>query len=114
MERSTDQEVAAKKAQYKYACTFEKAVCKERFKTKAVIQIHYNACNFNYGLTKRKWEVEKIITVFGQAERKIFRVKWTGRSGEDSWQKEHSAATAGRMCGEHKRVLEPQWYQLGT
>ena len=88
--RATDKEIAAKTAKYKHACTIAKAGCKKRFKTKAGMKIHCRACSFNYGLTERKWEVEKITTVFGRAERKVFLVKWTDRSDEDSWQKEHS------------------------
>ena len=96
--RATDKEIAAKTAKYKHSCTFAKAGCKERFKTKAGMKIHCRACNFNYGLTERKWEVEKITAVFGRAERKLFLVKWTDRSDEDSWQKEHSLLQDG--CAE--------------
>ena len=83
---------------YKHACEFAKAGCSERFKTKAGMRIHCAACNFNYGLTDKKWEVEKILTVFGRTERKLFLVQWKGCPGQDSWQKEHSLMQDG--CAE--------------
>ena len=57
--KATDEEVTAKAATYKHPCEFEKSGCKHRFKTKTGMRIHRSACNFNYGLTGEKWEVEK-------------------------------------------------------
>ena len=71
---------------YEYVCEFEKTGYTQRFKTKTGMKIHYSACNFNYGLTDKKWEVERIFDVFVNTTRKIFlvQVQWTGRPGEDS------------------------------
>ena len=92
---ATDDEVAKKMASYKHKCEFAKAGCTQRFKTKAGMRIHSCNCDYNYGLTEQKWEVERIIDVFGNATRKLFLVQWTGRPGEDSWQKEHSLLQDG-------------------
>ena len=81
---TTDAEVAKKMKKYKHVCEFAKASCSQRFKTKTDMKIHSCSCAFNYGLTDRKWEVEKILDVFGNATRKLFLVKWVGRPGEDS------------------------------
>ena len=45
------------------------------------MRIHACSCNFNYGLTDEKWEVEEILTVFGRAERKLFLVDGQTRGG---------------------------------
>ena len=47
-------------------CEFAKAGSTQRFKTKTGMKIHSCTCNFNYGLTEQKWEVERIIDVFGR------------------------------------------------
>ena len=94
---ATAMEIAAKMKKYKHACEYAKAGCRERFKTKAGMRIHACSCNYNYGLTEEKWEVDKILAVYGKAERKLFLVKWTDRPGEDSWQKEHSLLQDGCM-----------------
>ena len=107
--RATDEEIATKTAEYKHVCEFAKAGCKERFKTKTGMRIHSSTCNFNYGLTDQKWEVEKIIAVFGRAERKLFLVRWANRPGEDSWQKEHSLLQDG--CAES---IKEYWNNSGT
>ena len=78
-----------------HKCEFAKAGYTQRFKTKADMRIHSCNCDYNYGLTEKKWEVERIIDVFGNASRKLFLVQWTGRPGEDSWQKEHSLLQDG-------------------
>ena len=91
----TDEEVEQRMRQYKHACEFVKAGCTQRFKTKTGMKIHSCNCNYNYGLTDEKWEVEKIIDVFGKSTRKLFMVKWKDKPGEDSWQKEHSLLQDG-------------------
>ena len=96
--RATDEEIMKKTATYKYECEYAKAGCKERFKTRTGMKIHCCACNFNYGLTEKTWEVEEILAVFGKADRKLFLVKWTNHPGEDSWQKEDSLIQDG--CAE--------------
>ena len=47
VEKATDEEVTAKTQKYKYACIYAKAGCKEHFKTKSGMKIHYRECNFN-------------------------------------------------------------------
>ena len=69
---------------------------------------HVHSCNFNYGLTDKRWEVERIIDVFGKAERKLFLVQWEGLPGEDSWQKEHSLLEDG--CAE---TIKAFWQDSG-
>ena len=92
---ATDEEVAKKMENYKHACEYVKAGCTQRFKTKAGMHIHVCNCNFNYGLTDEKWEVDQILEVFDMTSRKLFLVRWTDRPGEDSWQKEHSLLEDG-------------------
>ena len=72
IEAVLDEEVVTKMGKYNHTCDFVKAECKEHFKTKSVMHIHCCSYNFNYTITKEKWEVEKIKSVFGRAERKIF------------------------------------------
>ena len=62
------------------------------------MKIHSCNCDFNYGLTDGKWEVERILAVFGNKTRKLFLVQWRGRLGEDSWEKEDSLLEDG--CAE--------------
>ena len=75
------------------------------------MKIHCCNCVFNYGLTDQKWEVEEIIDVFGNTSRKLFLVRWSGRPGEESWEKEHSLLQDGcypsikRFC--HKSGKNP-------
>ena len=92
---ATGEEVKKKMKKYKHACKFAKTGCSQRFKTKAGMKIHYYNCAFNYDLTDQKWEVEEIIDVFGNASRKFFFVRWSGRPGEESWEKEHSLLQDG-------------------
>ena len=92
---ATDEEVIKKMMNYKHECEFAKTGCTQRFKTKVDMRIHICNCDYNYGITDEKWEVERIIDVFGNATRKLFLVQWTDRPGEDSWQKEHSLLQDG-------------------
>ena len=105
---ATDEEVEKQMQKYDYACEFVKAGCSQRFKTKTGMKIHTCNCNYNYGLTDAKWEVERIIGVFGNSSRKLFLVQWTGRPGEDSWQKEHSLLEDG--CAQS---IKQFWDQSG-
>ena len=89
-------------------CEHAKAGCTQRFKTKTDMKIHSCSCTFNYGLTEKKWEVEKILAVFGRAERKLFLVKWTDHPDEDSWQKEHSLLQDG--CAD---IMKAFWNSSG-
>ena len=63
----TEKEIKAKTASYKYACTFEKAGCTQRFKTKRGMAIHAGYCSFNYGLEEEATPVERIVDVFGKS-----------------------------------------------
>ena len=108
VEAATTDEIKTTMTKYKHACEFVKAGCRQRFKTKAGMKVHSCSCNFNYGLTDKKWEVEEIVDVFGNASRKLFLVRWTGRPGEDSWEKEHSLLEDG--CAESIRDF---WIKSG-
>ena len=81
----TEQEIKAKTASYKYACTYEKAGCTQRFKTKRGMAIHAGYCSFNYGLEDEPTPLERIVDVFGKSARKLFLVQWEGFPGQDSW-----------------------------
>ena len=74
------------------------------------MKIHSCNCdfNFNYGLTDDKWEVEQILTVFGNKTRKLFLVQWGGRPGEDSREKEYSLLEDG--CAES---IKDFWNRTG-
>ena len=69
LSKITEQEIKAKTASYKYACTYEKAGCEQRFNTKRGMFIHAGYCNFNYRLTEEAFPLERIVDVFGKAEK---------------------------------------------
>ena len=58
----TDTEIRAKTRSYKVVCTYAKADCSQRFKTKKGMRIHSSCrCSFNYGTTDTTFPVEKIL-----------------------------------------------------
>ena len=60
---------------------------------------HCGTCNFGYGTTDEKWEVDSIEKVFGKTERKLFLVHWRGHpASAESREKEHSLLEDG--CAE--------------
>ena len=52
--------------------------------------------------------MEKIIAVYGKAQRRLFLVRWANYPGQDSWQKEHSLLQDGR-----KDVIDDFWIRSG-
>ena len=58
VDKATEEEIKAKTASYKFPCTYEKAGCTQRFKTKRGMKIHATKCSFNYGLTDELFTVE--------------------------------------------------------
>ena len=59
-------------------------------------------------LTEKASEVEKLLTVFGKATRKLFLTKWVGHPGEDSWMPEHLLLKEG--C---KDSIDDFWLKSG-
>ena len=57
-----------------------------------------------YGTTEKKFEVEKIIDVFGKKARRMFKVQWRKHPGKDSWQHENSLLEDG--C---KESIDDYW-----
>ena len=58
---------------YNYICEFVKAGCTHSdLKQNTNMKIHNYSCNFNYDLTEEKWEVDRIIDVFGNSSLKLF------------------------------------------
>ena len=47
------------------------------------------------GTTDKPYPVEELIVVFGKAARRLFKVKWEGYVGQDSWLSEHSLLQDG-------------------
>ena len=84
-----------KMASYKHECTFAKAGCTQRFKTKRGMRIHAASCSYNYGRTDEAYPVEAILDVFGKVARRLFLIKWEGYPDGDSWVTEHSLLQDG-------------------
>ena len=104
----TEEAIKKMMKSYKYACTFAKAGCTQRFKTKKGMAIHACSCSFNYGRTEEAFPVEEVLEVFGKATRKLFLVQWEGYPGQDSWVPEDSLIQDG--CAE---AIKEFWIKSG-
>ena len=104
----TTQMLDKKMQSYKYQCEFAEAGYTQRFKTKRDMKIHMCTCIFNYGTTDEAYQVDEITTVFGKAERRLFKVKWDGYTGQDSWVPEHSLLQDGCM-----EAIKTFWEKTG-
>ena len=69
-------EIAVKEANYDHPCQIEPDGCTARFKTEQGMLRHVTTCPFNYANSSRYFEVEKVLSVYGKASRKLFLVKW--------------------------------------
>ena len=110
VDAATPQEIKAKEQEYKFSCLFCDAGCDARFKTEQGMLRHATTCDFNYGVSSKYYEVEKVMAVYGKASRKLFRVRWAGYGeDEDSWETEHSLLRDG--C---KESIDDFWMRTGT
>ena len=107
---ATPQEIEVKEQEYEFPCFFcEAGGCDTRFKTEGDMLRHATTCDFNYAVSSKYYEVDRILKVYGKARRKLFLVRWEGYTEEDdSWVTEHSLLRDG--C---KDSIDEFWLRTG-
>ena len=78
----TPGEIENAESKFKFPCSFAEAGYTARFKTNFTMQEHRCRYMFNYGITKKAFEVEEVRAVYGRDTRKLTPLKRIGYAEE--------------------------------